>query len=370
MGLITKALGFPESRELATWEPSTNEDFTQLTLADLYGLDTTMLADVTRNQAMSVPTAAKIRNRIAAKLGGFPAYAMKGNQRYSEPVPWTVNLEDGRARFVSMSWVTDNLIWYGRAWLLITERSARLGGRAARFKFVPEWRATVDAKGRLVRAWGEPVNPADVVKIEAHHEGVLCYGQDAFKRALLIEAAAQRAADNPVPSIELHQTGGTQMSNQDIDAIISRWAAARSGKNGGVAYTNAMLETKTHGQAAEQLLISGRNLAAIDIARVMGAPAWSIDATLNGSSITYGNVNARSRELVEDTLQPYMDAITGRLSLDDILPAEVWLKLDPTDLLRESYKDRIQAHKTAIDAGIYTPEEVRDMEAGIPLEGK
>jgi len=115
-------------------------------------------------------------------------------------------------------------------------------------------------------------------------------------------------------------------------------------------------------------LINAQNLADINLARAMGAPAWMIDASVNGSSITYGNVNSRSRELVEDTLQPYMDAIMQRLSLDDVLAAGVWARMDASDLLKDSYAVRMGGHKTAIEAGVYTAEEVRSMEMGIPLE--
>lgn len=365
MGILDKF--FPPvvtERGISSWD-RTDGILTKLTMADLYGLDVSGIADLSRSEAMAVSSVAKIRNRITAKIGGFPLQARKGTGAYEYEPKWVTNLEDGRARFVTMSWLVDSLIFWGRGWLVITERGA--GNVPQRFQFVPIWEAKED-NGILTHAWGKPVDPANIVRVEAHHEGLLKYGQESLKRAALIEKAAARAADNPVPSIDLHQTSGHALSNEEIDNLIQRWANARSGKNGGVGYTNQSIEAKTLGQAPEQLLLGGRNLAAIDIARAMGAPAWSIDATTNGSSITYGNVESRSRELLEDTLQPYMDAISGRLSLDDILPRGVWLRIDGSDLLKESYRNRMTGHKQAIDAKIYTPEEIRQMETGTPLE--
>lgn len=353
------------SSEIKTWDKSDNE-LTKLTIADLYGLELEGIADLTRSEAMEIPSVAKIRNRICAKLGSFPVVVMKGSAQYSPAVAWAQSIEQKRTNLVTLSWVTDGLIFYGRSFLLITERYST--GYPRYFKFVPEWKAKVNSQGNLVEAWGERVEPDDYIRIDAHHEGLLHYGQKALKVAAAVAISAARAADNPVPSIELHQTGGTQLDKEQIDSLITRWAAARRGKNGGVAYTSESIEAKVHGQAAEQLLINAQNLADVNISRAMGAPAWSIDATTNGSSITYGNVNSRSRELVEDTLQPYMDAIMQRLSLDDVLAAGVWARMDVSELLKDSYATRMTGHKTAIDAKIYTPEDVLKMEMGIPLE--
>lgn len=352
------------TRGVKTWE--SGGELTKITLDELFGLNLDGIADLTRSEAMQIPSVAKIRNRICAKLGSFPVVIMKGSLPYSSPVAWAQSIEQKRTNLVTLSWVTDGLIFYGRAFLLITGKYAT--GHPRYFKFVPEWNAKVDSRGRLVEAWGEEVNPNDYIRIDAHHEGLLHYGQKALKVSAAVAESAARAADNPVPSIELHQKGGTQLDKDQIDSLISRFATARRGKNGGIAYTSESIETKVHGQAAEQLLINAQNLADVNLARAMGAPAWSIDATTSGSSITYGNVNSRSRELVEDTLQPYMDAIMQRLSLDDVLAAGVWARMDVSELLKDSYATRMTGHKTAIDAKIYTPEDVLKMEMGIPLE--
>jgi len=349
---------------LSSWERQ-DDILTKLTMEDLYGIDVDGIADVSRSEAMKISAVLKIRNRICAKIAGMPFAAMKGQRKYEYAPKWISNMEPGRANFVTVSWLVDSLIFYGRAWLIVTGRTAN--GVPQSFQFVPMWQAQ-EQGNRLVKAWGQDVAPNSAVLIEAHHAGLLTDGQDVLKRAALIERAAQRAADNPVPSIELHQKGGPPMNDDEITKMLSWWSEKRKGKNGGVAYTNEQLETKTHGQAAEQLLIAGRNLAAIDVARAMGAPAWSIDATTNGSSITYGNVESRSRELIEDTLEPYMNAICGRLSLDDILPAGVWVRLDSSQLTRENFRNRMSGYKSAIDGKIYTAEEVRLMEDGIPLE--
>ena len=55
--------------------------------------------------------------------------------------------------------------------------------------------------------------------------------------------------------------------------------------------------------------------------------------------------------------------------MDDVLARGQWCRLDPRRLLRGDFMDRMNAGSTAIAAGIYTAEEIRQMENEAPLEG-
>lgn len=352
--------------DLATWEDPA--PLTQLTLADLFGVENRPLG---RTEAMGIAAVAKGRHLICGKIAAFPIVGMTGNATMPRPPAWLTQPEAGRPRFTTMQWITDALIFHGRAWLLVKDRytAGADAGRPRRFQLVPEHQATVDKLGYLTHAFGKEVNPDDVVRIDGPHEGLLNMARPTLRDAIAIERAASKAADNPVPSVELHQTQGETLDNDEISELIARWAAARRGENGGVSYTNPSIEAKMHGASAEQLLIAGRNVAALNIARHMGLSAWAVDASVEGSSLTYNSVPSRSRELIEYGLQPYMDAITARLSMDDVLPAGVWCKFDTTQLTRGTVKERAEGYKAMIDAGIWTKEQCQAIEAGIPLEG-
>ena len=73
-----------------------------------------------------------------------------------------------------------------------------------------------------------------------------------------------------------------------------------------------------------------------------------------------GNVTAKNRQLVDEALAPYMIAIEQTLSM--YLPAGTTVEFDTSVLLRGDIKERMDMYKVAIDAGIYTVEEVRAME--------
>ena len=336
-------------------------------LVELFGADSDR-APMTRDLAMTVPAVARARNVMAPTAGRLPIRVYRG----SEVITDRTCLDQpeslaARPRFVTILWTIDQMLFHGRAWWIVVERYAD-GGAPRSFEWVPEWNAKIE-NGQLVATQDgrhPKIDPADVVRIDGPHEGILNYGSDTIRQALRLDRAALRIADNPVPAIELHQTTPDQMEKDEKDALIASWIKAR--RQTGVGYTNAAIETKVHGLNPEQLIIEGRKFAALQVARMIGVPAWVVDASVEGSSLTYSNVPSRSRELVDYGLTPYLAAIEGRLSMDDVLPRGQWCRFDLDDLLRGDFADRMTAYKTAVDSGVYTADELRQREDGTPVE--
>lgn len=336
---------------------------TQLTLAEVFGFAG---QPVSRSQAVQLGPIKKGRKLITGQIGAFPLVVYRGLAQLKVQPQFTTQLEAGRPRAISIAWIVDALMFYGRAFLEVKHRDWT--GRPTQFAFVPEWQARTDGAGQLLAVDGRKIGARDWVRIDADDAGLLTDAQEDINQALAIKLAVGRAAANPVPSIDLHQTGGTQLTNKQIDELVTRWAQARKGLNGGIAYTNETIEAKVLGQNVEQLLISARNQSAIDLANHMNLPAWAVDATTSGSSLTYSNVPSRTRELIDYTFTPYLNAIAGRLSMDDILPAGTWCAFDTSASLQGTFTERMTGYKAAIDSQIYTPEECRAIERGIPLE--
>jgi len=323
---------------------------------------------VDRRAAMSIAAVARGRSLICSTVGRFPLIGFNRQAEPLQPQPsWVRQPEVGRPRFITYTWTVDAMLFYGRAfWLKLDNAGNTTAGLPDRFMWVPEWSAGTDQYGRLNQAFGDDVNPAHSVRIDAPHEGFLNYGADRIREAQAVDRAASHASDNPVPSVELHQTGGDPLTREQIADLTSNWIAAR--RIHGVGYTNQSVTMIPHGQAAEQLLIDGRNQAALNIARAMNLPAWAVDASVDGSSLTYSNTPSRSRELIDYTLAPYMTAIEQRLGLNDVSPNGQWVRFDTTDLLRGDFAARMDAYAVAVNAGIYTAEEVRQMETGTAIE--
>lgn len=351
---------------------TTESALSSVTLAELYpeilgSEELGELLPLTRSSALAIPAIAKARHTIVTAAAGLDLYAHRGGSRLPSAPTLLDPIDPGRARVVTLAYTIDAMFFYGRSWWRVLERDSF--GRPRFARFVDERRLSIDEPAGVVTELdGEPVrDPSSFIRIDALHGGILNDARLSIRRISRVEAAAARAGDNPVPSIELHQTAGEPLTNDQIDRLIKRWADARRGQNGGVAYTSPTIEAKTHGQAAEQLLINGRAASALDAARVSGVPAWAVDAAVSGSSLTYSNVPSRSRELLDYTLRGYLDPITGRLGMDDLTAHGTAVDVDVSRLLRGDFRERMEAGKLAIDAGIYTPDEIRGMDPDTPI---
>jgi hypothetical protein len=342
-----------------------------VTWAGLLDLDPDLLAGfpVTRQQATSLPVVSRGRDVIAHSCARLDLFAANGAGRLTPQPRAIAQPEVGRPRFITLAWTVDELLFDGWAVWEVAQRYAE-DGRPMTFRYVPNTAVEFDDHGNVAKLHGRPVSsPFDVVRFDAPREGLLTRAAETIRAARLLHRTVGRAARTPTPDVELHQTGGEPLTETEVDNLIARWVAARQGKNGGVAFTNASVQAIMHGQQPQDLLVAARKAADLDLARHMNLPAWAVDAEVGGTNMTYSNVPARSRELIDYTLAGYVEAITARLSLDDVLAAGVWCGWSADVLTNGDFGDRMTAYKAATEAGVYSAEELRRREAGQPIEG-
>ena len=343
-----------------------NDVLTAATLQALFDLDAEMLP-MTRTVAMSIPAVARARNTLCGTAAQLQLVAHKLDG-VLDPQPSLVSqIDPGRPNSVTLAWIVDELIFNGVAYLVVVTRDAPSnGGRPSGLRVVPQARIGFNPDGSPASFDGHPIPPDDWIRIDGLNEGVLLFGRKALRDAEALANSSAKAARNPVPSVELHQTTTTPtLTAQEIADLKADWIRARDGKNGGVAYTPSSIEAKMHGQAAEQLLIQGRQQSAIDMARIMSVPGWAVDAQQQGSSLTYSNVESRVRELLAFGLQPLLTPIEDRFSMDDLMPHGTWAKFDTSAILAGDLKARAEAYQAAETAGILDQDQARALERGI-----
>lgn len=282
--------------------------------ADLYGDPT--LYPLTRAEAMSVAPLARARHLIVGTAARLPIRVYRGAELVPAQPSWIDRTDRPASPFHRMLWTFDDLLFYGWSlWQLERgDTGAVLAAQRIPYEF---W--NFDESGLIMVGGQYPARPDLLCLIPGFHEGLLEFAKRAIRHGSNLVAGADRAAETPTPNIELHATGDAPMTDDDIAALVSSWAKARRGANGGVAYTNQAIDVKEHGAHAENLLIEGRNAAAVDIARSCGIPAAMIDAD-SGGSLTYSNVEGRNREFIDYGLAPYLSAVSARLGMDDICP--------------------------------------------------
>lgn len=340
-----------------------NSHLETLTLANLYGITPDSLP-VNRTSAMSIASVAKGRNLIATSVARMPLRSVRSGSPVADQPALLKQLEVGRTNFEVLSWTIDSMLFYGRAFWLITEKT--FDGRPQHIQYVPE--SEVETKdGNLVKAFGRPVSAADYIRLPANNEGLLAFGAGVIREALEIEQAAREAGASPVPHIVLKQKEGNDLSQEDITGLLARWTASRRKKGGSVGYVNKAMDVEALGQHSENLLIDARNVAALQVARSLNLPAWAVDATVAGASLNYSNQASRNRELL-DALTSFIVSIEQTLSL--YLPNGTEVKFDTSELLKEDTKGRYENYATAIGSGLLTVNEARALENLEPLPEK
>lgn len=286
-----------------------------LVWSDLLDVET---LPMTRAEAMAVPAAARARHLICSTIAGCPLIAVVGAQQLplADTPAWMYRTDGPVSPWHRMLWTVDDLIWSGWSLWAVDRGADKFPIRMDR---VPADRWSFDSDGTVL-VDNKPAQADQVLLIPGPHEGLLTFAARTLRQASRLERAAARHADNPVPSMELHQTEDVELTETERDDVLAQWVAARASSTGAVGFTPYGIEARPLGQVPEQLLIDGRNAAAVDVARHVGMPAAMLDATAAGASLTYETTQGRNQQFLDYGVSLYMDAIRARLSLDDVLP--------------------------------------------------
>ncbi len=328
--------------QIEAWTTSSLE---RVVFADILGDGAAELLPMTRAAAMRVPAVARARHLTVGTIAKLPLEAFHGPDRI-EPAPYWMQGTDGQAGRYSagelqklgitaqspwsrMLWTVDDLMFYGLCAWLATDRYAE-DGRPSRLLRIPWSSWSVDEDGRVVDLDGKPYPAGDVIVIPGPHEGILTFAQITIQTAAQLEQTAADVARRPF-RLELHQTTDVELTKVERREIVNEVRAALADSDG-VLFTNSAVETKDHALNSEALLIAGRNASALDVARHVSMPAAMLDATTEGSSLEYNTAVARNQQWIDYGLTLYMDPITSRLGMDDVLPRGERAAFDVVDL--------------------------------------
>lgn len=282
-----------------------------------------------RASVMAIPAHARQRHILCGSIARCPLRVLQGAEEIPPPPShWTIRTDGEVSPYHRMLWTVDDLIHGGWS-LWEAERGSE--GQLLHADRVNPSRWSLDEVGR-VELDGELAQDGEVILIPGPHEGVLNFGARALRRVIDNLDAAANAARNPSAYLELHYTGDDTPSDTEVDKHIQRWADARKGLNGGVAWTNKVLELREHGTHESHLLIEGRNADAVDVSRLVSSPAAMADATSSGASLTYETTEGRNGQLVDYGVGLYLDAIAARLSMDDVVPRGQRVAFDLAEL--------------------------------------
>lgn len=317
LGRVTPQVGSP-------W---TTGDLSAIVWADVFGGN---VQPVTRAMAMAVPAVAKARHVLCSVIAPLPLVQFTGPTLSPAQPGWMQRTDGDLSPFHRMLWTIDDLFFFGWS-LWAAKRGAQTdGSRVLGMAHVPYDRWSVNSAG-LLEVDSQTVLADQAILIPGPHGGLLNDSPTIVRLAADNLQAAANAARNPNPNVDLHYTGDDPMTDTEIDALIARWSTARRGDNGGVGFTNKLVEARVLGAHLDKLLIEGRNADAVDVARAAGIPAASVDANSAGASLEYVTAETRNQELLDYGARFYMNAVTARLSQDDVVPGGSRSAFDVTE---------------------------------------
>lgn len=331
-------------------------------VAEAFGYFTDPAVDtVSRREAMRVPAVRRGRNVLAATIALLPIVQTDAAGRVVDRALW-VQPDPRTTRLYVLAWLVDDLIFNGVAWLRVTGRDA-FG-----------WPATVERvqreRIRIMRGTvyvdGVATPDLDLIRIDGPDEGILVDGGPTLRTLILLNQAVRRMAKLDVPLGVLRLVeGATELTRDQIVELLDDWEDARLKRN--TAYLNGAVTYQQVELDADRIqLTDGRQLGVADVARLMNLPPRALNAA-TASPLTYSTSEGERRDLLDQSLSPYMEAITQRLCLSDVCPPGDVVKFDPSKWLTGTAAEVVETGVKAIGASIYTVDEVRDQLGKAPL---
>jgi HK97 family phage portal protein len=323
-----------------------------------------IVARVSRHDAMSVPSVARARNLICGTVAAIPLeYYKTSTGEVIAPPRWIKQLSKNQPSFITLSWIVDSLLFYGVSYLLVTERYAE-DGRPASFEWVANSRITftTDLEGIMVTQYYMDMNPVsmnDIVTIQGFDEGVLDRAGRTIQAAIDVDRAAALNSANPQPAGFLKNSGADLPPNE-VQGLISAWKRAR--QNNSTAYLTSTLDYSPVSFSPKDMMYNEavQNLST-QIARAMNVPAYYLSADQN-TTMTYANVQDERKQFYALSIEPFVQAIQARLSMDDISTSGHEVKFCVGDtFLKQDPLVEIQVLEKLLTLGLITTEQAMAM---------
>ena len=324
----------------------------------------TLVTRVSRKDSMSIPSVARARNLICGTVASIPLeYYKTSTGEVIAPPRWIKQLSKSQPSFVTLTWIVDSLLFYGVSYLLVTERYAE-DGRPASFEWVANTRVTftTDLYGISITQYyidASPVDMNDIVTIQGFDEGVLERAGRTIQAAIDVDRAAAQNSSNPQPAGFLKNSGADLPPNE-VQGLIAAWKRAR--QNNSTAYLTSTLDYSPVAFSPKDMMYNEaiQNLST-QIARAMNVPAYYLSADQN-TTMTYANVQDERKQFYALSIEPNIQAIQSRMSMDDISTSghEVRFAVYDTFLKNDPLVE-LQVIEKLLTLGLITTEQAMEM---------
>jgi organic radical activating enzyme len=315
--------------------------------AQLVGQYYSYVEGTARNRAMSVPTISRSRDLMASVIGcmNLKMYTEMWNGNEMEKLPlaprtWLRRIDPSVPNNFLLSWLFDDLFFFGRSFLYVTSRTA--DGYPASFTRLPA--AMVQTLDQAGPVWFAPskdivfngggLDPNDVVQFLSPIQGIIYMSETAVATALKLEAARLRNSSSAIPAGILSQTGGEPLSAQELADLAAAFNAARE-TNQTAALNEFVKYTETATSPDKMLLIESAEFQAMEMARLCNIPPYL--AGVSVGSYSYQSSAEARMDLWTFGVRAYADCIAGTLSQNNVLPNGTYVEFDVEQYLSGEY---------------------------------
>lgn len=316
---------------------------------------------VSRKSAIQVPAIKRGRDLIAGSLATIP---MGLFTRAGDAATFTSDLldqpETGIARSVTIARTVTDLILDGVAWWLVIEtgwhgypvRVVRLDSSVDVELQARAYKTKMGHHGTATRY----ADDFDLIRFDSPNDPLLVAGARAIRSAIALDQAANVYASGRQPLDYFTSADGVDPDQDDLDATMDAWEAARRQHSTG--YVPAGFEYHTAGWNPDQLqLAEQRDHVSKELATLMGIPAERVNVST--TSRTYANMQQDRMAFISDTLAPYATAIAERLSMGDVTPRGTVVKWLWSEFLRTDDQSRMSIAVQGKSGGVWSAEEAR-----------
>jgi HK97 family phage portal protein len=196
---------------------------------------------------------------------------------------------------------------------------------------------TTDVNGIMIEQYyldAAPIDMNDIITIQGFDEGILERGARTIQAAVDVERAAALNSAQPQPAGYL-KNSGADLPPAEVQGLLAAFKRAR--QNNSTAYLTSTLDYSPVSFSPKDMMYQDaiRSLST-QVARMMNVPAYLLSSEDN--TMTYSNVQDERKQFYSLSIEPYIQAIQTRLSMDDVSTSghevrfavfDTFLKQDP-----------------------------------------
>lgn len=332
---------------------------------------------VSRTDALSVPAVRRGRNMLCSPA----ALPIEQLSAIYDVVPSALlrQIDPDVANVITLAQTIEDLVFDGIAWWKVTSKDFDRFPVSARHLDVgsvtiqpPKGRTPAplpaghDPRSGVVWVDGVETSGTEVIRFDSPNPAVLHHAGREIRRAILLDQAAGMYADDPRPMDYFAPAeDADELEDDEIKEILNEWKVNR--KLRATAYVPAsMTYHSVDAPAPRDLqLVELQRQASLDIANALGVDPE--DLGISTTSRTYSNDVDRRRNRLNDVLNPYMAAVTQRLSMGDVTKRGYTVAFNTTEYLMPNPTERWAVYDTALRIKAMTVEEIRRAERMPPM---